>query len=246
MQILKKLLDLIYPEGLYCHCCDKIISPDRSYGLCNECMDGFKWATGRCCLKCGKPLSPSNPRVICYSCSEHKHNYHRGYTCTEYGTHERSLLYKLKYNGSTYVAPMVAEVMYDRMISLGIEDDYDILIPAPSHKSRALSRGYNQAELIAEELSRLTHIPASDEVLERISHTAAMRTLTPEQRRSQLQGVFAMKKGQEEAVRDKRVMLVDDIYTTGATADALSELLYSSGAARVDILSFSAGADVVK
>ena len=240
------ILNLIYPPGLYCLCCGKIISADRTYLLCNECMDGFKWAIGRSCLKCGKPLSDSNTRNICFSCTEHAHRYRRAFTCCEYGSHEQTLLYKLKYGSATYIAPVIGEIMHDRLAGIERADDYDLILPAPSHRSRALRRGYNQAELIADELSKRSGIRSRADILVRTTHTKALRSMTPEERRAALRGVFAVNEGKSKLIEGRRILLVDDIYTTGATADAISEVLYEQGAKCVDIMSFASGADVVK
>lgn len=244
--VLDSALRLLYPDSLYCICCDKIIDSSRNYKLCNECMDGFKWAVGRTCLRCGKRLSQSDPRDICFSCSEHSHAYRRGYNCTEYGTHERALLYKLKYASCSYLADTIAEIMYDRMKSLSIEGDYNLLLPIPAHKSRTRMRGYNQAALIAENLSLRCGIVCRSTLLQRKNSTRALRSMTPEERKAALSGVFAIDSKAANAIAGQRILLVDDIYTTGATADAVAELLYDAGADYVDIMSFASGGDVVK
>ncbi len=241
-----RLLDLIYPDSLYCICCNKIIDPSRTYHLCNNCMDEIKWAVGRTCSKCGKRLSQADPRDTCFSCSEHSHIFRRGYTCAEYGMHERAIIYKLKYDSGTYIADVLGEIMNDRFQSLELDGEYDILLPAPAHRTRLLSRGYNQAALIADALSSRCGIESSDAVLLRTSHTRALRSLTPEERRSTLSGVFAINSRNADSITGRRILLIDDIYTTGATADALASVLYEAGAACVDIMSFASGADVVK
>ncbi|MBQ0004855.1 MAG: ComF family protein [Clostridiales bacterium] len=245
VKISRSLLGLLYPEGLYCLCCDKIIDSSRPYQLCNECMDGFKWATGRTCTKCGKPLSVSNTRNICYSCAEHTHFFRKGYTCSEYGTHERALLYKLKYNSDTAVAVMAGEAVAD-MLAYSCDCDYDLIIPVPAHRSRQLSRGYNQAQLIAEEAASKLGITCDSTIVERTAHTDKLRTKTPDERRAILDGVFRVRAGKNAAIRGLKILVVDDIYTTGATMDSVARVLYEAGAESVDIVSFASGADVVK
>ncbi|MCF0141216.1 MAG: ComF family protein [Mogibacterium sp.] len=249
----RELLDLLFPPGLYCMCCDKIIDKSRPYNLCNECLAEFKWATGRCCIKCGKSLSERNPRDLCFSCAENTHVYNRGYSCSEYGMLEKSVIYKLKYGSETYIADVLGDIIYDRLVSLvrigEIEElsrAFDVIIPVPSHRGRKLERGYNQAELIAERVSELSGISMRKDIVERTSHTKALRSLTPDARRAQLAGVFAVRSGREQLLEGRKILLVDDIYTTGATIDAVSTVLYAAGAACVDFVSFASGADVVK
>lgn len=244
MKLTEKLLNLIYPPSLYCASCGKIINATRTYSLCNTCMDQMKWTLGRTCLKCGKPLADHNPREICFSRSENPHHYDHGCCCTEYGSVERALIFGLKYNSKTENADIIAEIMYDRLVSLG-SPVYDFLVPVPMFTAKRLSRGYNQAALIASRLSRLTLIPSPAGILVREKETRALRGLSPAERRVELRGVFG--RGERSClVQGKDVLLIDDIYTTGATVDECARVLRECGAARIDFMSFASGADVVK
>lgn len=243
-------LDLIYPPSLYCICCGKIIDDSRPYRLCNDCMAGIKWIDARTCSKCGKQLSGSDPLETCFSCRERAHAFDRGYTCTEYGTHERAIVFSLKYDGRSDIAPTVGEIMADRMLAeFGPEElksMYDMAIPVPVHPRRKSIRGYNQAALIAREFGKRTGIRAEEDLLIRVRETHRMKSLGPDQRRENIRGAFAVRRGREEELADKRVLIIDDIYTTGATVDEIAEVLDNAGTAGVDFLSFSSGADVVK
>ena len=253
-------LDLVYPPALYCICCGKIIDETRPYRLCNDCMDGMKWATEQTCAKCGKRLSAVNPGRICFSCREHPHQFDRGFTCAEYGTHERAMVFALKYNGRSDIAETIGEIMADRMLSeFGQEelsDMYDLVLPVPVHPHKKRTRGYNQAALIAESFCSRTGLKCNDSILIRVRETHVMRSLGPDQRRENIRGAFALKRSGERETAGKRILLIDDIYTTGATVDEIASLLKhpgssggkdpGAGAERVDFLSFASGADVVK
>ena len=259
-RLLSSAHDLIYPGDLYCICCGKIIDYTRIYRLCDDCMSEMKWVSGRTCARCGKSLSDHNPGEICYNCREHIHMFDRGYTCTEYGAHERALVFALKYDGRTDIADTIGEIMYDRMtaeLSAGeLQDRYDALVPVPVHPSRKSSRGYNQAGLIAASLSRRLGIPSDDDLLIRTRETGKMRSLTPDQRRENIRGAFAVRKRRAGDTAGKAFLVIDDIYTTGATVDEIAAALKSErddncwdpapGAGRVDVLTFAAGADVIK
>lgn len=249
MKVLEQLLDLIYPPSLYCICCGKIIDASRPYHLCNECFDGIKWSTGRTCRKCGKPLSSTNPRLICYSCNENSHLYDRGYTCSEYGTFERSIIFKLKYNSKSEIAEVLGEAMYDRLSMVhetdSLSEIYDCIVPIPMHPDKLGTRGYNQAALIAGRLSQLSGIEILENGLTRVKTTRALRGLSPEERRAEMRGVFAL--GIDgNVIEGRRILIVDDIYTTGATIDEAARVLRSVGAEVIDFMSFASGADVVK
>ena len=253
-------LDLVYPPALYCICCGKIIDETRPYRLCNDCMDGMKWAVERTCAKCGKRLSEANPGTICFSCREHPHQFDRGFTCAEYGTHERAMVFALKYNGRSDIAETIGEILADRMQSeFGQEEFagmYDLVLPVPVHPNKKRTRGYNQAALIAESFCRRTGLKYDDNILIRVRETHVMRSLGPDQRRENIRGAFALKTSAKREIAGKSILLIDDIYTTGATVDEIASLLKhpgssgetdpGAGAERVDFLSFASGADVVK
>lgn len=248
--LFKETLDLIYPPSLYCICCGKIIDQTRTYRLCNDCMDGLKWIGDRTCRKCGKRLSSVNPGEVCFNCKEHGHSFDFGYTCTEYGTHERAMVFSLKYDGRTDIADTIGEIMYDRMTaefgSDALASNYDIIVPVPVHRSKKDSRGFNQAALIAESFCRRAGLRADDDILVRVRQTHIMRSLGPDERRENIRGAFEIRKRRIPDIQGKRILIIDDIYTTGATADEIASLLKSAGASAVDLLSFAAGADMVK
>ena len=244
------VLDLIYPADLYCICCRKIIDSTRPYRLCNECMDGVKWADSRLCIKCGKLLSPSNPGNICFNCREHPHQFDHGYTCAEYGTHERAMIFALKYSSRADIGVTIGEIMADRMLAENSISDlhemYDAVIPVPVHSSKMAVRGYNQAEIIAKRFADLTGLSCDAGILIRARETHVMRSLGPDQRRENIRGAFEIRKRRVRDIEGKKFLLIDDIYTTGATADEISAVLKRAKARRVDVLSFASGADMVK
>ena len=261
------VLDLLYPPDLYCICCGKIIDESRTYRLCNDCMDGIKWVSGRTCTKCGRRLNDTNPLDTCYNCREHPHTYDRGYTCTEYGTHERAMVFALKYDGRADIAGVIGEIMADRMLAELEPEElasmYDLIVPVPVHARKKAVRGYNQAALICEAFagrinSALTGagLRCDDGILLRTKETHVMRSLGPDARRENIRGAFEVRKSRAKDIAGRSILLVDDIYTTGATVDEISSALKEphegfkgdtcAGAARVDVLTFAAGADVVK
>lgn len=243
-------LDLIYPPALYCICCGKIIDETRTYRLCNDCMDGIKWVGERTCAKCGKVLSDADPSDTCYSCREHPHAFGHGYTCAEYGTHERAIVFALKYDGRPDIAGTIGCIMADRMLAeydrAELQDMYDLVLPVPVHSDKKNRRGYNQAALIAERFARETGLVTTDSILVRTRETHIMRSLGPDQRRENIRGAFCVRDGRLKDVAGRSVLLIDDIYTTGATVDEIASVLFEAGARRVDFLSFASGADMVK
>ena len=125
------------------------------------------------------------------------------------------------------------------------EIPWELLIPVPIHPSRRVARGYNQTELIADEVSRLLRIPVDKTSLIRVHATEKMKGMTEETRQKNIEGAFAISADAEksEILRNKNILLIDDVYTTGATADACSKALLGAGAKSVEIATIAAGSN---
>lgn len=243
--LINRILDLIYPSSLYCMCCGRIIDNSMPYNLCGACLKNIRWATGRTCVKCGKILGENNPSDTCYNCREKVHYFDKGYTCTEYGMYEKTIIFSLKYSRKTYLANIIAEIMHDRLEVVSMTEYLDMIIPVPLHIHKEKKRGFNQAALIGRRLSELENIPYREDIVRRVQDTKAMKALAASDRMHNVKSAFELYVDAGSKIKDKRILIVDDIYTTGATMDAIAVLLKNSGATRVEIISFAAGADIL-
>lgn len=231
--------EAVFPSNIYCICCGSLIDGSRAYSLCDKCIQKFHWANGRTCEKCGKALPEAYRGRLCYDCMERVHYFTKGYSCLTYGLHERELLLDYKYNGKGYLAKKLGDMLYDR---ISCEDVHvDLIIPVPLSAGRKRQRGYNQSALMVRRLSALWDVPWDGTVLLRKKETMRLRSLGSSEREMALFGAFAVSERNTHKIKDKRLLLVDDIYTTGATADACSKTLFSAGAARVYFLSLASG-----
>lgn len=247
MSILNEALELVYPSNIYCIACGNLIDKTRKYSLCDNCIREINWATDRICEKCGRPLNDNNKENLCANCLDIKHSFTQGYVCAEYDDSLKDIILNYKYRDQPYIASAVAEIMRDR---LGYnqrkgehegeleEVTFDMITSVPLHRKRRAERGYNQAELIAKKLAKLTDIPYRA-LLERTRYTASMKSLGLSERRLNLEGAFRAK-----ADVPRTVLLIDDVLTTGSTADACAEALLLRGASRVDLMVFAAGASI--
>ena len=146
-----------------------------------------------------------------------------------YGPVARRLALRLKYGGRTGLATTMAQAMARRL-----PEGVELLVPVPLHRWRLWSRGYNQAGLIAGAIGRMTGLPVDVHALVRTRRTAPLRGMGPRQRVAAVRGAFAV--ARREAVRGRVVVLVDDVHTSGATADACTRVLLRAGARSVTVL----------
>ena len=209
----------------------------------------------RTCAKCGKVLPDAYQGEVCYDCMVHPHYFRKGYSCLMYGLHERELMMDLKYNGKSHIATKMGEAMFDRMagvIAAGVFD-IDIVCPVPVSMDRMRKRGYNQSELMARSfVKRWTAVarkngdfakaPVCDSrTLYRSKSTMMLRSMNPAERALAMDGAFAVSEASRQKIQGRNVLLIDDIYTTGATADACSKALLEGGAADVWLLTLTSG-----
>jgi ComF family protein len=249
-KITGRALDLLYPPSVYCMACGNLIDASRPYSLCDGCAESFGWANGRTCAKCGKILRGDGARTLCSDCAGGWQLFERGFACVEYADC-RSLLHGFKYSGRTYCGEYIARVMRDRLLyeasSRGWAGEaalpVDLLLPVPMYKKKERKRGYNQADIAGGLLAKQLALPYDRDLLERTRDTGVMSTLSAEERGANVSGAFAVARGKEDVPKGLRVMLVDDIFTTGSTVNACAEALLAAGAASVSFIVFAAGAD---
>jgi ComF family protein len=148
-----------------------------------------------------------------------------------YGEVARHVALKLKYGGRAAYAATMARAMTRLMPA-----DAELLVPVPLHRWRIWSRGFNQAALIAVALSKASGVPTDAHLLRRVKATPALRGLGARGRAKAVAGAFALAPNMREKLRGRSVVLVDDVHTSGATAEACTRALKRGGAAEVILL----------
>jgi len=154
------------------------------------------------------------------------------------------MLLSFKYGGKTFIGEKLAQIMADRLETEELETD--LIIPVPMHRKKQKKRGYNQAEIIAVRLAKKLRVPYSGGLLLRTEYTAAMSRLTPEERRMNIENAFKVPAYARGRIAGKRILLVDDIYTTGSTVDSCSRALMTTGAREVRVITFATGANMIR
>ncbi len=227
------LLDLIYPRR--CPVCDKAVKPFGSL-ICEECTKKIEYVKAPCCSKCGKELKDRRA-VFCNDCACKEHSYDRGMALFSYPSVAESI-YRFKYCGrqeyAAYYGERMAAVLGRRIAAL----EPDALIPVPIHDSKKSRRGYNQAELIAVELGRRLNIPVESKLIKRVRKTAPMKDLSAMERQNNLKRAFKICRND---VKLSTIIIIDDIYTTGSTIDAMARELRRAGIKRIYFAALAIG-----
>lgn len=218
-----------------CIICDSVI-PGREQGICGKCLPGVKYVMRPRCLKCGKAIREEQ-NEICYDCGRKQHYYEAGRALYEYESIAASI-YRFKYKGRTEYARTYAAEIQEYLGKVISGWEAGLLVPVPLHKSRMRKRGYNQAALLAGELSKRTGIPMDDQLVVRCRNTAPQKTLDPRQRQNNLKKAFKIA---GNVVKLSTIIIIDDIYTTGQTVDEVAEVLLEAGAKRIFFITLAAG-----
>jgi ComF family protein len=235
--VLQSLLDLIYPP--YCLRCYKSLIHQPNKFICPECLKSAsekRTDLQNICLKCGMFLGPhSGQKLDCPSCRTMRLTFKRNLAFGSYDGVLKDLILIYKYGREKVLSETLAKWLVERLTpEKDIISQINLIVPVPLTKSRQKKRGFNQSELLALYLSKQFFIPVSRNNLIRIKETPAQASLSRAERIQNLRDAFEVRKPAE--FKDKNILLIDDVLTTGATADEISRLLKQAGAHSVHTL----------
>lgn len=229
----KGLLQLLFP--LRCPVCDDIVRPSGEK-ICLECLGRLKLLAPPWCMKCGKRLAEEGE--FCADCRRIQHLFRRGRALYEYES-AAPAIYRFKYGGrreyADFFGEQVAEYLGDFVRTVGP----DALIPIPLHRKRQAARGYNQAECLARAVGSRLGVPVQAGYLVRVKNTVPLKYENPEERQNNLKKAFNIARND---VKLKRVILIDDIYTTGSTMDEAAVTLREAGVEEICFIALACGA----
>lgn len=234
------LLELLFP--VRCPVCDKPAPYyDRERGICPACMEKLPLIRGNRCYLCGRKLAPERAE-LCADCAgkEGRRFYTRGFALCSYEDVMRESVYRFKYGGRREYAKVYGRLMAELFQGAVRRAKIEGIIPVPLHPAREKRRGYNQAALLARAFGEYTGLPVYEDYVARVRHTPPMKTLGAGERQNNLKRAFKI--GRND-VKLKITIVIDDIYTTGSTIDAVAETLIGAGVLRVYFIALAIGED---
>lgn len=225
------LLDLVLPPT--CPGCGVQV-PDAQT-LCSACWSTLTFLGSPCCEGCGLPFEYDVPdRALCGACVREHPPFDRARAALLYDDASRDLVLGFKHADRTETATLLAKWMMTAGHDL--IGQADVIVPVPLHWTRLFQRRYNQAALLAHGLGKLSGVAVVPDGLIRKRKTPSQGKLGRIARARNVQGAFAITPRQQEKLKNKRILLVDDVYTTGATVQMAAKVLKRAGCQGVDVL----------
>lgn len=191
------------------------------------------------CDACGLPFERAEDAVgqLCAGCAARPPRWNRARAALIYNDDSRKLILALKRRGDRNGLSVFARLMSD--VGGDLISTADLIVPVPIHFTRLASRGFNQAGWLAGAISRLHGVPVRHGVLKRVKATPSQGRMSAGQRRRNVAGAFALTESGNSALQGKRVLIVDDVYTTGATLNACARAIKQAGPANIDVVTLA-------
>lgn len=239
--MLRYLINFLYPPR--CAACDRRLMTDARHRVCADCIGRIERLPEPLCAVCGVPIASAiGSEAWCGRCTEAPPHFGRARAIARYraGADEDAqmlpaLIRRHKYGLDQSLAHALAECLGNPLPLDG--SDYDLIMPVPLHRARLRWRGFNQAALLGEAIARRLERPLDAGSLVRVRETDPQTGKSMRERRQNIRDAFVIKR--PARIANRRVLLVDDVMTTGATVDECARTLLAAGARRVDVLTLA-------
>jgi ComF family protein len=229
-----RLVDLVFPP--VCCGCGRLVAQTRA--LCPACWAGISFIEKPYCAVLGRPFSQDlGAGFLSAEAIANPPDFDQLRSATVHDHVARQMVHGLKYRDRTDLAPMMAEWMI--RASDGALEEADLILPVPLHRFRLMSRRFNQAAELARQIAHKTSVSLLPDALYRSRQTKRQVGLGLKAREDNVRGAFKVTETGRGQIFGKRVVLVDDVYTTGATANAAARSLRRAGAAHITVLTFA-------
>lgn len=235
-KLLEGIRQGIFPER--CPGCNDILfEREKEKGFCRSCSEKIFYIGDGGCVKCGKALADFR-QDLCMDCRKKHHAFVQNRAVYAYERPMKEAMYRFKYSNCRAYRRTFAEDAW-RIYGKWLRNlDVDAVVPVPMYAKKKRRRGYNQAEVFAEEIAGRLDCRLDTWLVVRTKNTAALKNLNEQGRKKNLENAFKIRKN---SVKLNKILLIDDIYTTGSTLDGVTEALLASGVGQVYCLTICAG-----
>lgn len=235
---LNALLGLVYPE--VCQLCGSARATPQECFVCSDCLAKVRFIEPPFCARCGLPYPGEITHAFeCANCKELDWPFVSARSAVIAKAGVLEILHRYKYGRAFWFEPLLGRFLVERAESELRAGRWDCLVPVPLYPARQREREFNQAERLAERLSAATGIPVNSGCLRRVLPTRTQTVLSRTERLANVRRAFALCRGAE--VKDRRIVLVDDVFTTGATTGACAGVLRDAGSGDVCVWTVARG-----
>lgn len=224
----------LFPNHIKCILCDEELAFDSRPSICEKCLSNLPFSTGKVCQKCGEQLSSMSD--YCLSCKTNMdRNFTKAFAPFIYKDDIVKLIHDLKYNNKRYLGKHLSYFLVDEYSKHNFS--VDIVVPIPLNKNRLAERGFNQSELLSECFKTQLNLPVDTTNLIRVADTPTQTNLSKKERMTNLKNAFLV--ADKSVFKNKKILLIDDVFTTGATMEEASGVLLKAGAKEIYCISLA-------
>ena len=231
-------LGFIYPEN--CQLCGEQAATARAGYVCRRCRSQVRFIRPPFCERCGLPFEGDLTTPFeCANCREMELHFSAARSAVAARGVVLEIIHRYKYQRAIWFEPFLADLFLHETVPALRGQQWDLIVPVPLHPLKQREREFNQAERLAAHLSTATQIPMNNKVLRRVVFTGTQTRLTRRERAANMRNAFALRDGAR--LNRERVVLVDDVFTTGATTSACAQVLLAAGAREVCVWTVARG-----
>jgi ComF family protein len=231
-------LGFFYPE--ICQLCETERATAKDGFVCARCWSHIRFIRPPFCDRCGLPFEGDITTIFeCTNCREMELHFSSARSAVVAKTVVLEAIHRFKYQNALWFENFLADLFLREAVPVLRGQKWDFIVPVPLHSLKQREREFNQAEILAGRLSAATKIPLHTKLLRRVTSTKTQTRLTKQQRAENMRGAFAVRTG--EKLAGEKVVVVDDVFTTGATTSACAQALRAAGAGEVCVWTVARG-----
>lgn len=233
-KIKNQFFDMLFPGGIKCIFCGDELKSDSHNQTCPKCYKKLPFIY-RACPRCGSPTSANNT-AVCKNCKNNNFHFKQATSPFVYVEPISQIVHKIKFTNKSYPISALTRFMLECYATKAWKIDYVTYVPI--HATRKRERGFDQSKILAEEFCKVLNLPLLD-LCTKVKNNLPQAQLTFSYRHANVLGAYEFNKEHQKTIKNKNILIIDDIMTTGATANAVSEVVMKAGAKACYILTLA-------